>query len=88
VAELTGGFSDKERVELEQRLSKRVRPRPVVPCGKKAQWVDPDILCQVHYLQWTAQGRLRDASFRGLIERSDEPGGLPLPNAEHRSRLR
>ena len=71
VAELTSGLSDKDRVTLGQLLSKRVCPRPVVPCPKKARWVDPDTFCQVEYLQWTAQGRLRDASFCGLIERSD-----------------
>ena len=81
VAELTSGLSDRERVALGQRLSKCLRARPVVPCAKNARWVEPGIFCQVQYLQWTARGRLRDASFGGLIERAGEPAGSPLPNA-------
>ena len=68
VAELTCGFSDTERVGLTACLRKRRRPRPVVPCARRAVWVEPDLYCHVRYLRWTSHGRLRDAVFRGLLE--------------------
>ena len=69
VAEVTCGFSVQQRTELARRLGqKRCRPRPVVACAKQAVWVDPELYCHIQFLQWTAHGRLRSASFRGLIE--------------------
>jgi len=45
----------------------RVRRRPVVPCGKSAVWVEPELYCRVRFQQRTPNGVLRGASFRGLL---------------------
>jgi ATP-dependent DNA ligase len=69
VAELTSGFSQEQRWQLARLVQTRQRPRPVVPCGRKrANWVEPEIFCQVRFLEWTPHGRLRGAHFRGLLD--------------------
>jgi len=50
------------------RMAERTRPKPVIPCPKKAIWVEPDLFCKVQFLRRTRRGRLPDASFRGLIQ--------------------
>jgi bifunctional non-homologous end joining protein LigD len=69
VAQVTSGFSNRVKIELGRRLARRHRPHPVVACPHKALWVDPDLYCRVQFLQWTAHGRLRSASFRGLFDK-------------------
>ena len=34
------------------------------------QWVQPELVAQVRFVEWTAEGRLRHAAFLGL--RSDK----------------
>jgi len=69
VAELTSGFSLGEKWQLARLVQSRVRPQPVVPCARKrAIWIDPEIFCQVRFLEWTPHGRLRGAHFRGLLD--------------------
>ena len=67
VAELTSGFTEEAKEQLLQRLSRQSRHEPVVPCPKRARWVEPELYCQVRFLEWTNGGRLRGAHFRGLI---------------------
>jgi len=45
----------------------RERARPVVPCPEKGLWLEPELLCQVSYLERTRAGRLRGASFHGWL---------------------
>ena len=73
VAELFSGIRDQQRKELARRLSPDVCGQPIVACPKpqKALWVEPKYFCHVRYFQRTALGRLRDASFYGLL---DKPG--------------
>ena len=69
VAELTSGFSHDVRWQLARLLQTRPRPEPVVPCARKqAIWVEPDVFCEVRFLEWTPHGRLRGAHFRGLLD--------------------
>ena len=65
--QLTSGFTPAARTQLAPRLARRIRKTPVVPCPKRATWVQPDLYCQVRYLQRTVSGCLRGASFRRLI---------------------
>jgi DNA ligase D-like protein (predicted ligase) len=67
VAELTG-LSDAAQGQLAPGLFRRPRRKPLVPCPKRGQWVEPELYCQVRYLAWTHQGRLRGAHYRGLIQ--------------------
>ena len=70
VANVRTGFSDQERRRWPALLAGRGRTRPLVPCPHQGLWVEPELLCQVHYLEWTSAGRLRGASFHSFIPRS------------------
>ncbi len=67
VAEVTSGIDDQTSRQLAQKLPSLHRRNSVVPCRKRATWVRPELYCHVRYLGWTAGGRLRHASFGGLI---------------------
>jgi bifunctional non-homologous end joining protein LigD len=67
VAQVTSGFNDRMKTDLERRLAGRRRSRPVVACPHQALWVEPDLYCRVRFQQWTPGGRLRGASFAGLL---------------------
>jgi DNA ligase D-like protein (predicted ligase) len=69
VAELASGFTDEAKAHLAQLLSRQpCRPQPIVPCPKRARWIEPALYCQVRFLEWTSHGRLRGAHYRGLID--------------------
>jgi bifunctional non-homologous end joining protein LigD len=67
VAQLTRGLTPLVKIDLAWRLGQRPRPHPVVACPRRAQWVEPEVYCRVQFFQWTSQGHLRDAVFRGLL---------------------
>ena len=67
VGQITSGFSDRMKSDLEQRLAQRRRSRPVVACTRHAIWVEADLYCRVRFQQWTPGGRLRGAFFAGLL---------------------
>lgn len=66
-ATLTLGLSPEVRVRLGPLLARGIRPTPVVPCSRRATWVEPELYCQVRCLERTALGRLRSACFQGLL---------------------
>ena len=37
------------------------------------QWVKPELVAQIRFVEWTAEGRLRHAAFLGM--RSDKSAG-------------
>jgi bifunctional non-homologous end joining protein LigD len=67
VANVRTGFSDQDRRCLPAVLASRARAGPVVPCPHRGLWLEPELVCQVNYLEWTRAGRLRGASFHGLL---------------------
>jgi bifunctional non-homologous end joining protein LigD len=67
VANLRVGFTTEDRCRLQAVLAGRGRARPVVPCPHRGLWLEPELLCQVNYLEWTRAGHLRGASFHGLL---------------------
>ncbi len=69
VGELSVGWPREEWAELTRRLPGLARPEPIVPCRKQAVWLEPERYCRVRSLGWSRRGRLRGASFAGLIER-------------------
>ena len=68
VAELTSGFTQQARRQLAPRLRELIRSQPAVACPKQAAWVEPQIYCEVRFLERTSSGRLRGASFLALLE--------------------
>jgi bifunctional non-homologous end joining protein LigD len=39
---------------------------------EEMQWVKPDLVAQIRFVEWTAEGHLRHAAFLGL--RGDKAG--------------
>jgi ATP-dependent DNA ligase len=68
VGRLRSGFTMAARVQLQTQLAARVRPTPVVPCSVPGVWVEPTLFCMVRFLEWTRQGYLRGARYRGLLD--------------------
>lgn len=68
------GFTAKSLKEVGQRLRKLVRDTPayeVPPQGADARgvhWVQPRLVAEIQFAQWTDDGRLRQPSFLGLRE--------------------
>jgi bifunctional non-homologous end joining protein LigD len=73
------GFSERTMEELLTRLRPLERsgsPFPVVPKMPRVRrgdvvWVEPRLVCEVSFAEWTHEGRLRAPSFEGL--RDDKP---------------
>jgi bifunctional non-homologous end joining protein LigD len=68
------GFDHDTLVDLERRLRGLARqdsPFADAPRGRTMHWVDPKLVCEVVFTEWTADGRLRHPSFQGL--REDKP---------------
>jgi ATP-dependent DNA ligase len=90
VASLHAGVSRTLRAPLQAALTARVRAQPVVSCPEPAVWVEPELYCQVRFLEWTHAGRLRGASFHQLLSAPAQlgltaPGTVALPtrNGKH-----
>jgi bifunctional non-homologous end joining protein LigD len=70
------GFTDKVIDELLAKLrplEQKRCPFPVVPKMPKVRkadvvWVRPELVCEVEFVEWTHDGRLRAPSFQGLRE--------------------
>lgn len=66
------GFTVKVATDLRRRLEALAvphgpfTPRPPGALGKRAHWVRPELVCDVVFTEWTADGRIRHPSFQGL----------------------
>ncbi len=73
------GFTERTIAELLAKLEPLRRdepPFPVVPKMPKVRkgdvvWVEPELVCEVEFAEWTHDGHLRAPSFQGL--RDDKP---------------
>jgi bifunctional non-homologous end joining protein LigD len=69
------GFNDKTLVSIYEKLSKieRAKPALTVPreAAKGAKWVDPKLVAQVKFAEFTSEGAVRHGVFLGL--RGDKP---------------
>jgi bifunctional non-homologous end joining protein LigD len=73
------GFNERTIDELLTKLAPLRRdgsPFPVVPKMPKVRkgdvvWVEPELVCEVEFAEWTHDGHLRAPSFQGL--RDDKP---------------
>lgn len=67
------GFTEQSGSDLRKRLDRLKRdtmPFESVPraAAKDAVWVRPELVCEVSFSTWTADGNVRQASFLGLRE--------------------
>jgi bifunctional non-homologous end joining protein LigD len=66
------GFDEEALLALRKKLDRMVQDRPPFsnpPRGyaaKGAHWVKPQLVGEVSFAEWTADGTLRQASFQGL----------------------
>jgi bifunctional non-homologous end joining protein LigD len=64
------GFTHARLRELAEKLAPLVResspfePEKAIP--RTATWVEPELVAQVAFMEWTPDGRLRHPSFLGL----------------------
>lgn len=69
------GFRRETLRELSERLAPLVRETSPFEAEKgiprAATWVEPELVAQIAFMEWTADGRLRHPSFLGL--RFDKP---------------
>ena len=91
------GFGEAEIQRLLEKLRSLERPDPPfrevpkMPRVRKADvvWVEPRLVCEVEFSEWTHDGRLRQPSYQGLredkapeevrIERPEEPEAVEKP---------
>ncbi|HKD18606.1 MAG TPA: DNA ligase D, partial [Thermoanaerobaculia bacterium] len=100
------GFSGRLLDELYAKLSRAVRPTPAfegsVPTGRGHVWVEPELVVEVRYKEWTRDDLLRHPVFLRVRDdkrvdecaRDDAPGGgeppappAPLPRSEPEERI-
>jgi bifunctional non-homologous end joining protein LigD len=63
------GFTNAFLADLLDALREREIPKPQfesAPRLRGARFVRPELVCEVEYLKWTDDGKLRAASFKGL----------------------
>jgi bifunctional non-homologous end joining protein LigD len=68
------GFTAQTLAGLRSRLEPLARDTSPFEGGnlpRRANWVDPDLVCEVEFREWTRAGTLRAPSFKGL--REDKP---------------
>lgn len=69
------GFKEAEMIGLRKMLDKLrwKRKPPPVPFTEKTDivWVEPTLIAEIEFRAWTADGKLRHASYKGLRERQD-----------------
>jgi len=61
------GFTDEDLASLHARLAPRARPGPPcrggVPKGRGNTWVEPEVVVEVRFHEWTGEGLLRQPVF-------------------------
>jgi bifunctional non-homologous end joining protein LigD len=66
------GFTHAFLADLQQQLAPLEVPKPMfegfegIPRPRGARFVRPELVCEVEYLKWTQDDKLRAASFKGL----------------------
>ncbi|KFE71418.1 DNA ligase D [Hyalangium minutum] len=92
VGKVGTGFDTKMRHQLRELLEKIRVDKPVAVDAKKrpgAVWVRPKYVAQVHFTEWTDDGRLRHPVFQGLrTDKKPEEVIRERPSPTARSKAR
>lgn len=77
------GFDRQETVDIRARLETARRPQPVAAGAPKGKvlWVEPELVCEVRYKEWTKAGHLRHPVFLHLREDKGPEECLPPRDA-------
>ena len=69
------GFNEESMTEIKSKIDKlAVIPKPfkkLPPGVGRGTWIEPKLVCEVEFTEWTPENRLRHPSFQGL--REDKP---------------
>ncbi len=71
------GFTGDEATQLRHALIALEQPHgafvqpPSGPTARRTHWVLPHLVCEVRFVEWTADGRVRQPSYQGLRSRID-----------------
>jgi bifunctional non-homologous end joining protein LigD len=61
------GFTEKQLSEISAHLASKRRDAPAcsgpVPTGRGHAWVEPELVCEVRFKEWTGEGLLRQPAF-------------------------
>jgi len=82
VGTVGSGFGGQEQTAIRARLDAARRPSPAAEGTvgpKSAVWVEPELVCEVRYKEWTRGGNLRQPIFLRLRE-DKEVGECPWPS--------
>jgi bifunctional non-homologous end joining protein LigD len=69
------GFKEAATWKLREELDKLVTKNPAVEYAgrrKNIVWTRPRLIAEIEYRAWTADGKLRHASYKGLRDAADE----------------
>ncbi len=78
------GFDARARrrlIELMEPLGRPTAPFRPIPTEKGVHWVEPKLVVRVEFAEWTADGNLRAASYKGI-----DPDADPAAVTRERSR--
>jgi bifunctional non-homologous end joining protein LigD len=85
-----GGSGRKQLADLRTRLDPLVRKtcpfRTTPRVNAPVTWVEPELVCEVEFQEWTADGRMRQPIFAGLREDKSATSvrrEVPSPVPEH-----
>jgi bifunctional non-homologous end joining protein LigD len=98
------GFGDQQLTKMRKKLDGMVLPKCAcegpLPTGRDHVWVEPELVCEVRYKEWTEEGLLRhpvflrfrddkapnECRFEELAGQAPRPKREPLAEAEPASR--
>jgi len=70
VSKVGTGFDDATLARIAEKLRPLARPTSPfdagTPAGRGHHWVEPKLVCEVRFTEWTADGGLRHPAFLGL----------------------
>jgi len=86
VGQVGTGFDAKQQKAIFQKLEPLISkhcPLSPKPRIKGVTWVEPELVCEVRFLEWTNEGMLRAPVFAGL--REDKPPAEVVREVEQKS---